>query len=88
MIFNVGFLGGIGFTMSIFITLLAFDNESIIDNAKLVIVLSSLVAGQFVGADPARYHRQRQGDQGGRVAEQTGVALCLRSRDRSAGVAD
>ena len=45
MIFNVGFLGGIGFTMSIFITLLAFDNESIIDNAKLVIVLSSLVAG-------------------------------------------
>ncbi|WP_298224039.1 Na+/H+ antiporter NhaA [Flavobacterium sp.] len=41
---GVGFLAGIGFTMSIFITLLAFDNESIINNAKLVILLSSLVA--------------------------------------------
>jgi NhaA family Na+:H+ antiporter len=42
---GVGFLGGIGFTMSIFITLLAFDSEAIINNAKLVILLSSLVAG-------------------------------------------
>jgi len=41
----VGFLGGIGFTMSIFITLLAFDNAAVINNAKLVILLSSLVAG-------------------------------------------
>jgi len=44
-IFGVGLLGGIGFTMSIFITLLAFDNETIINNAKLIILLSSLVAG-------------------------------------------
>ena len=44
-IFGVGLLGGIGFTMSIFITLLAFDNETIINNAKLVILLSSLIAG-------------------------------------------
>jgi Na+:H+ antiporter, NhaA family len=44
-IFGVGFLGGIGFTMSIFITLLAFDNQEIINNAKLVILFSSLVAG-------------------------------------------
>lgn len=42
---GVSLLGGIGFTMSIFITLLAFDNETIINNAKLVILLSSLVAG-------------------------------------------
>lgn len=42
---GVGFLGGIGFTMSIFITLLAFDDESIINNAKFIILLSSLVAG-------------------------------------------
>ncbi|MBK6331864.1 MAG: Na+/H+ antiporter NhaA [Bacteroidetes bacterium] len=42
-IIGVGFLGGIGFTMSIFITLLAFDHETIINNAKLVILLSSLV---------------------------------------------
>ncbi len=41
----VGFLGGIGFTMSIFITLLAFDNETIINNAKFVILISSLIAG-------------------------------------------
>ncbi len=44
-IFGVGLLGGIGFTMSIFITLLAFDNETTINNAKLIILLSSLVAG-------------------------------------------
>jgi Na+:H+ antiporter, NhaA family len=44
-IFGVGFLGGIGFTMSIFITLLAFDNADVINNAKLVILISSLIAG-------------------------------------------
>ena len=44
-IFGVGLLGGIRFTMSIFITLLAFDNETIINNSKLVILLSSLTAG-------------------------------------------
>ena len=47
-IFGVGLLAGIGFTMSIFITLLAFDNEAIINNSKLVILLSSLTAG-FLG---------------------------------------
>jgi NhaA family Na+:H+ antiporter len=31
--------------MSIFITLLAFDNPVIINNTKLIIVLSSLIAG-------------------------------------------
>jgi len=44
-IIGVGFLGGVGFTMSIFITLLAFDNENIINNAKFVILISSLIAG-------------------------------------------
>lgn len=44
-ILGVGFLGGIGFTMSIFITLLAFDSKTIINNAKFVILISSLVAG-------------------------------------------
>lgn len=50
-ILGVGFLGGIGFTMSIFITLLAFDNETIINNAKFVILISSLLAGLigFIG---------------------------------------
>lgn len=41
----VGFLGGIGFTMSIFVTLLAFEDVTIINNAKFVILLSSLIAG-------------------------------------------
>jgi len=44
-ILGVGFLAAIGFTMSIFITLLAFEDESIINNAKFVILLSSLTAG-------------------------------------------
>jgi Na+:H+ antiporter, NhaA family len=44
-IIGAGFLGGIGFTMSIFITLLAFDNAEIINNSKIAILIASLVAG-------------------------------------------
>ncbi len=44
-IFACGILGGIGFTMSIFITLLAFEDAAIINNAKLIILLSSFIAG-------------------------------------------
>lgn len=44
-ILGAGFLGGIGFTMSIFITLLAFEQDSLVQQSKLVILLSSLVAG-------------------------------------------
>ena len=44
-IIGVGFLGGIGFTMSIFITLLAFSDGEQIDNSKIMILVSSLVAG-------------------------------------------
>jgi NhaA family Na+:H+ antiporter len=44
-ILGVGFLAGIGFTMSIFITLLAFEKETIINNAKFIILLTSLIAG-------------------------------------------
>lgn len=44
-IFGAGILGGIGFTMSIFITLLAFTDASIINNAKLYIIIASLLAG-------------------------------------------
>lgn len=46
-IVGVGFLGGIGFTMSIFITLLAFENEMLITHAKLIIMLASLLAGSL-----------------------------------------
>ena len=44
-ILGIGFLGGIGFTMSIFLTLLAFDDATIINNAKFMILISSLTAG-------------------------------------------
>lgn len=47
-VLGIGCLAGIGFTMSIFITLLAFENETIINNSKFIILLSSLIAG-FIG---------------------------------------
>lgn len=45
-ILGMGFLGGIGFTMSIFISLLAFDNNyTYTMEAKVAILCASLVAG-------------------------------------------
>ena len=44
-ILAAGFLGGIGFTMSIFIALLAFDNTEIIENSKIAILIASCMAG-------------------------------------------
>jgi len=44
-ILGAGILGGIGFTMSIFITLLAFDDNKTIDESKIAILMSSLLAG-------------------------------------------
>jgi len=44
-IYGVAFLGGIGFTMSIFINELAFTNEEFIYTAKVSILFSSLIAG-------------------------------------------
>ncbi|MBS1534966.1 MAG: Na+/H+ antiporter NhaA [Bacteroidetes bacterium] len=46
-IIGAGFLGGIGFTMSIFITLLAFADSTNITHAKMSILLASLVAGSI-----------------------------------------
>ena len=42
---GAGFLAGIGFTMSIFISELAFVNELLIDQAKVGILVASLLAG-------------------------------------------
>ena len=39
-----GFLAGIGFTMSIFITLLAFDRPGLVVNSKIAVLLSSFIA--------------------------------------------
>lgn len=45
-VFGAGMLGGIGFTMSIFITNLAFvGNNSVIDASKIAILIASLTAG-------------------------------------------
>ncbi len=44
-ILGAALLGGVGFTMSVFITILAFKDEQIINNAKLVILASSSIAG-------------------------------------------
>jgi NhaA family Na+:H+ antiporter len=42
---GAGFLAGIGFTMSIFITLLAFGNSDLAHSSKLAVMLASLLAG-------------------------------------------
>lgn len=44
-IIGAGFLGGIGFTMSILITALAFSNPEVVQTSKISILLSSLLAG-------------------------------------------
>jgi NhaA family Na+:H+ antiporter len=44
-IIGAGFLGGIGFTMSIFITLLAFVAPDIVQSSKISIVVGSLASG-------------------------------------------
>ena len=44
-ILGAGILAGIGFTMSIFITLLAFEDTQVINGAKIAVLLASLLAG-------------------------------------------
>lgn len=46
-ILGAGFLAGIGFTMSIFITLLAFDDADIVNSSKLAVLIASLIAGSL-----------------------------------------
>ncbi len=42
---GAGILAGIGFTMSIFITLLAFNDADLIVNSKIAVLLASLISG-------------------------------------------
>lgn len=44
-ILGAGILGGIGFTMSIFISLLAFTDAGIISDSKIAVLVASLAAG-------------------------------------------
>ncbi|MDZ7764786.1 MAG: Na+/H+ antiporter NhaA [Melioribacteraceae bacterium] len=45
MIYGAGILAGIGFTMSLFITNLAFIDVELIDKAKVGILTASLISG-------------------------------------------
>jgi NhaA family Na+:H+ antiporter len=59
----IGLLAGIGFTMSIFIAVLAFTDEKLLDAAKLGVLLGSLISvilGLGWGAEYA--YRQRKGE--------------------------
>ena len=42
---GLGLLAGIGFTMSIFISMLSFNNQLFIEEAKLSVLIASLIAG-------------------------------------------
>lgn len=42
---GIGLLGGIGFTMSIFISLLAFGDVQLVNNSKAAILIASSIAG-------------------------------------------
>jgi NhaA family Na+:H+ antiporter len=44
-VLGIGFLAGIGFTMSIFITLLAYEDAMLITESKISILLASVVSG-------------------------------------------
>jgi NhaA family Na+:H+ antiporter len=44
-IYGVGVLAGMGFTMSLFITTLAYEAEDLIIHAKMGILVASLLAG-------------------------------------------
>jgi Na+:H+ antiporter, NhaA family len=46
-IISVGCLGGIGFTMSIFITLLAYDSVLLINQSKITVLIASVCSGML-----------------------------------------
>ncbi len=56
----VGLLAGIGFTMSIFIAMLAFSNEELLNAAKLGVLLGSLTAATLGLGWGAIYIRRQQ----------------------------
>jgi len=46
-IFGVSLLGGVGFTMSIFISGVAFENQEFVDLAKLSVIIASILSALF-----------------------------------------
>ncbi len=57
-ILGAGILAGIGFTMSIFITLLAFNDETLIVSSKIAVFLASLIAG-IIGYFTLKYNSRK-----------------------------
>jgi NhaA family Na+:H+ antiporter len=45
LLLNAGIFAGIGFTMSMFVSNLAFEHQTYTDTAKIAIFISSLIAG-------------------------------------------
>ena len=62
-IYGISWLGGIGFTMSIFITGLALDGEELVSESKLAILVASLICGAvgwwILRTTPRRTRRPR-----------------------------
>lgn len=59
-IYGVGWLGGIGFTMSLFIATLAFGDSPLLQTSKVAILVASLIAG-LVGYGLLRFWAGRSG---------------------------
>jgi NhaA family Na+:H+ antiporter len=61
---GAGFLGGIGFTMAIFVTFLAFGESPVSESSKLAVLLGSLLAGAagYVILRGSRQGRQKDSD--------------------------
>jgi NhaA family Na+:H+ antiporter len=60
---GAGCLAGIGFTMSIFISELAYTNETFIDQAKVGILIASIAAG-IIGATVLHFALPKRADSG------------------------
>ena len=56
----IGLLAGVGFTMSIFIAMLAFDSEALLGAAKLGVLAGSLLAALMGLAWGMAYRRKFQ----------------------------
>lgn len=59
IIASAGVLAGIGFTMSLFITNLAFDSELLVEESKMAVLVASTVAG-IVGMLMLRYYLRKE----------------------------
>lgn len=68
---GVSWLGGIGFTMSLFIAALAFDSPALLDSAKLGILGASLVAGVGGGLLLRKLLTREQAEDGARPMPST-----------------